>query len=168
MRKIMKKSVALLLSLLCMTLFVSCDFDAGYLELGFRLSGEYREVEAKESYDMSYTDDEIFIGVSRYSFSACIEDGILTTMTPRKFSDFYKEKSGVKDASTTEEYRKIPHYTYTKTGDSGREFVYTLTFYRTDYAYFIITFITTPESYFEREGDIYAVLDTVYIRSFEN
>ena len=76
------------------------------------------------------------VGISRLSHITATENGILATHSPLKFAEIYRDRTGHDEAIF--EYGDVPYYSYV----SNKGYRYIPTFYRTPYAYFIITFIS--------------------------
>ena len=113
-----------------------------YCEFGLKLSSDYYETDLKETFDKAYTNDRVLIGINRMSFDACLENGILPTHTPKKFAGLYKERVEQSDeTSEVFELGDVPFFTYKRVSD-GVEYLYVMTFYCSQYAYFVVTFIS--------------------------
>ena len=115
-----------------------------HCELGIRLPRAFKEKEAREGFDLEASDGHISVGITRFSFDAVIKDGILATHTPLKFAEVYQ---GLIEAATVGPLREsgdIPYFIYRETTAAGEVF-FMPTFYRTPYAYFVITFVSQSD-----------------------
>lgn len=115
-----------------------------HCELGIRLPRAFKEKEAREGFDLEASDGHISVGITRFSFDAVIKDGILATHTPLKFAEVYQ---GLIEAATVGPLREsgdIPYFIYCETTAAGEVF-FMPTFYRTPYAYFVITFVSQSD-----------------------
>lgn len=143
----MKRIIALLLlTHLLLLSFVSCkDADRfEYCEIGIILTREFSEYDSDGAFSVAYSDGNTIVGISRYSFVDCIEEGLLTTYTPLKLAEVILDRGDyITDGIKTE--GDVVYFTYTNTDTDGNSYFYMPTFFRTPYAYFIITFIT-PKS----------------------
>ena len=127
--------ILLLLFCLCLSLF-SCGENYGYLELRLEMPRAYETAEAEGSFDRAYSDGRAVIGITRLSFEAAIDDGIIETYTPEAFAKYYKKRI---DKSHLEVYERgeVPYIIYTEQKD-GVSYFYQCSFYRTKYAYFVV------------------------------
>ena len=134
-----------------------------YCELGIVLTKDFKPYESEGAFNAAYSDGSVIVGISRYSFVNCEELGLLTTFTPLKLANVYLE---MMDRTVDESVKKrgdIPYFSYTDTGDDGYQYFYMPTFYRTPYAYFVITFITPKAREPEGRVEFYGYMDTVYL-----
>ena len=137
----MKRIVSIIL-LLSLAFLVSCEKQYEYCELGFKLSGDYKERNVSEAFDKAFTNGRVVIGINRMSFDACLDNGILPTHTPKKFASIYKEKISVSEnTSEVEQIGDVPYFTYKRSSEEI-EYLYVATFYCSQYAYFVVTFIS--------------------------
>ena len=125
----------LLLFCLCLSLF-SCGEDYGYLELRLEMPKAYESADAEGSFDAAYSDGRAVIGITRLSFEAAIDDGIIETYTPKAFAKYYKKRIG-KENLEIYENGDVPYILYTEQKD-GVSYFYQCSFYRTKYAYFVV------------------------------
>ena len=133
-----------------------------YCELGITLSRDFEPYDSKGAFNTAYYDGNLIVGMTRYSFVDCIEYGFLSTLDPEKFAEVYLEKSG-KTNITVEMSGDVPYYTYSLINASGSPYFYLLAFYRTPYAYFVITFITPYEQAEKMHPIILNYANGVYI-----
>lgn len=159
----LKKGVSLILALSLVTLFIfSCERDKGvkysHCEIEITLSESFSEYEAKESFDLAFTDGRMIVGVQRLSFDAGIEDNVPATLTPLTFAEYYLHRTGTE--AEIFEYGYVPYAVFTMS-EALESYCYLLSFYRTDYAYFIITFITAHTMNDNVKDEIFGIIDTV-------
>ncbi|MBR2930877.1 MAG: hypothetical protein IKC32_06575 [Clostridia bacterium] len=158
----MKRSVALLLVILIssLALFSCAPLERGYLEVKLDLPDSFRTHDSGGTYDASYTDGRMIVGVLRLSFDAMENEGIPATMTPLRFAEYYKDHFvNSLDPTEVREEGDVPYLSYS----SGDGFSYLATFYFSPYAYFVVTYVARDE-YFEALKPImlsYASLVTV-------
>ena len=136
----MRRTLSLLLCIL-MTLFaVSCSSDvrAEHCELGIVLPAGFEKIDTDLAFDLAYSDGEMVVGITRLSFDAVYESGIPATVSIREFAELYQMSSGMKQIIY--DFGDTVFYSYTKIG-SGTAYQYVPTFYKTPYAFFVITFI---------------------------
>lgn len=152
-------AILLLLSTLC-----SCSESVRlqHCELGIVLPSEFEEYDSDGSFDASYFDGELIVGMTRVSFVAAMDDGIPTTLTPLRFAEVYRGRIDRED-SEIKELGDVPYFTYTVTTDDGREYIYIPTFYVTPYAYFVIMFITSAGNERWNQESILELTRSVYI-----
>ena len=138
-------SLFLILTLL-LSLMVSCgDKDEGgiftHAELTLVLDESFSQEDSSD-FDLLVSNGEAAVSVMRLSFDICEDQGISQTYTPRGFAAFFMTKSEKSDELLS--YGDTPYYTYAE-NVSGSELFYTVTFYRTLNAYFVITYATPVE-----------------------
>lgn len=156
------RHIALFLIIVLLFSLISCDVNREYCEIGIVLSGEYKEYDADGTFDVAYSNGEMIVGILRFSTEACLEEGIPITMTPLKFADFYKNNIDSGDnATATIEHGDVPYFTYIKE-NGGIKYLYTPTFYKSYYAYFLIMFITPESLSSGYRVKIFDFVDTVY------
>lgn len=162
------KLFSLLLALLTvLSVFTSCSRDkrVEYCELGIVLTKDFESYDSEGAFNVAYSDGSVIVGITRYSFVNCTEYGLLTTYTPLKLAEVYLE---MLDRTVDEGIIKrgdIPYFTYTEASADGSQYFYMPTFYRTPYAYFVITFITPKLREEEGRVEFFAYMDTVYLLS---
>ena len=93
----------------------------------------------------------------------CEEQGFLSTFTPRKLAEVYLGKLGKQIDGGIEVRGDVPYFAYTDLGSDGASYFYMPTFYRTPYAYFIITFITPKVRESEGRVEFLQYVSTVHI-----
>ena len=151
----MKRTVSLLLfTVICILTFASCKREVRmeHCELGILLTSEFEPYDTDGTFDVAYTDGELIVGMSRVSYPAGLEDGIASTLTARAFASLYAERSGRGDEAIFD-YGDCAYFSYV--GAANRNiYRYTHTFYKTPYAYFVISFISS-------EGGVWSVEDTL-------
>lgn len=113
-----------------------------WCELSLVLTGDYEEIKS-ESFDKAMSDGRSVVGITRMSFEAALDDGIPTTLTPRAFAEEYKRRTEKTDCQVLDN-GEVPYITYVQKAD-GQLLHYTVAFYRSDYAYFSVVFVTYEE-----------------------
>lgn len=162
-----KKYVSLLLIFGVLLSFVSCNKNNKkkfeYCELGIVLTKDFDEYDSDGAFNIAYSDGSTIVGVSRYSFVNCEELGLLSTYTPEKLAEVYLKKMDREIDGQIEKSGDVPYFTYTDASDDGYSYFYMPTFYRTPYAYFVITFITPKIREDEGRVEFLQYISTVYI-----
>lgn len=133
-----------------------------YCELGIVLTNDFDKYESNGAYDAAYADGELIVGMTRISFVESEEFGILTTHTPEKFARVYCDTYVAKGVEIFQ-HKDVPYYSYVNKGADGYRYFYMLTFYRTPFSYFIITFITPEYKLDVQKEKIFEYIETVYI-----
>ena len=143
----MKKRIFICLILIVAILCTSCTREKRieYCELGIVLTKDFEPYDSEGAYSVAYSDGVAIVGISRFSFVDCEELGLLTTFTPLKLAEVYLEMMDRTVDESVKKHGDVPYFSYTVISDDGEAFFYMPTFYRTPYAYFVITFIT-PKS----------------------
>lgn len=134
-----------------------------YCELGIILTKDFEPYDAEGAFNVAYSNGEVIVGIARYSFVDCESLGFLTTYTPKRFASVYLE---MMDRTVDESVRlrgDVPYFTYTETASDGSRYFYMPTFYRTPFAYFVITFITPKTREAEGRVEFFEYMNTVYI-----
>ena len=160
------KTIISLLLILGLTLsFVSCSNkkDFVYCELGIVLTKDFEEYDTDGAFNVAYSDGNVIVGISRYSFVNAEELGLLSTYTPEKLAEVYLKKMDQATDEGVKNFGDVPYFSYTKSSQEGLEYFYMPTFYRTPYAYFVITFITPKQRENEGRGEFFEYMSTVYI-----
>ena len=159
----MKKAIAFVLLLSTLFALLSCEKKKyEYCEFGLRLTDDYEEVELKDTFDKAYKNKRVLVGINRLSFDACLENGLLTTHTPKKLATIYKEKIEKTDkTSQVFESGDVPFFTYKRLSD-GVEYLYVATFYVSQYAYFVVTFITPNTNETALVEEFLRIANTMY------
>ena len=135
-------SLLLVLALLLSLSSCSKDKRVEYCELGIILPKVFVEYDSGGTYNVAYSDGKTIVGIARYSFVDCEEYGLLTTFTPLKLAEVYLDMMDRTVDEAVKRQGDVPYFTYTETAEDGSQYFYMPTFYRTPYAYFVITFIT--------------------------
>ena len=163
MDRTLKLLIAFLLILSTLTA-TACSGDRAfeYCELGIRLPRSFKEREAREGFDLEVSDGYITVGITRYSFDAVIKDGILATHTPLKFAEVYKGLMEGVPVGPIRESGDIPYFIYKGASASGEAY-YMPTFYRTPYAYFVITFVSSSDISDRTREQFLAYAGTVFV-----
>lgn len=134
-----------------------------YCELGIILTKDFETYDSDGAFNVAYSDGNSIVGIARYSFVDCIELGLLTTYTPRKLAEVYLDMMDRTVDEGIKIYGDVPYFTYTESADDGSSFFYMPTFYRTPYAYFVITFITPKSREAQGRVEFLKYIGTVYI-----
>ena len=150
----------LCLVLLVSVLLCSCEGKTEYCEIGIVLPDGYEELDSESSFDRVYANGTDAVGIFRVSFEAAIDDGVPTTLSAKKFAEYYLEQSGL--VTEVEERDNIPYFVYVEEQD-GQRYMHVPTFYRTPYAYFIITFTSAGGGDEEKLGEFLEIASTVYL-----
>ncbi len=119
---------------------VSCTDEKEFVhcELTLVLDKSFKEEESLE-YDLLLSNGTIAVSLTRISFEAGFESGIPETLTPKGFAAFFMNKSGKSEELLM--HGDLPYYTYTESVD-GKNIFYTVTFYRSLHAYFMVAYAT--------------------------
>lgn len=162
MRKIL--SVITLLSLL--VTLASCrggDYYT-YCELTLPLTEEYERV-ASENFDAVYSDGTAFVYMTRISFDAAFADGIPDTYSALEFARFYRLNNGHTELEINTSSH-VPRYSYL--GSDGEQELFMMhTFYRTPYAYFIVTYSAPASLISKYEDDFIRYADGATVSLYE-
>ncbi len=134
-----------------------------YCELGIRLGEGFSNYDAGGSFSTAYSDGSIIVGITRISFANSIEFGILDTWTPRKLCEVQMEKLDFPSDNGIEMHGDTPYFTYSRMDKDGDTHFYLTSFYRTQYAYFVITFITPEINKTEGKDKFLEYISSVYI-----
>lgn len=118
----------------------------GHAELKLNLPRSFDDFDTGGAYDVAYSREGMVVGILRLSFEMCAAEGILTTMSPRVFAEFYRNRAG-NLAGDIEVEGDIPYFTYKLLGDDNLSYTYMPTFYVSHYAYFVVTFITKTDEF---------------------
>ena len=157
----MKKKILALLVLVCTVVLGSCsrEINVEHCEMGIVLPSEFKEYNADGAFDIAYACDTVIVGISRISYEAAIADGISATLTAKQFANLYKT-ANLHDGRVRD-FGDVPYYSYKITTDTA-SLSYYQTFYKTPYAYFVITFIT-PSVGGVSSNDILNLTNNVYL-----
>ena len=162
--KIRKLVSILLLIVLSVSLF-SCNKGkrVEYCELGLVLTKDFDAYDSEGAFSVAYSDGNTIVGISRYSFVDCEELGLLTTYTPTKLAEVYLDMMDRAVDEGVKRHGDVPYFTYTGSAEDGSSYFYMPTFYRTPYAYFVITFITPKSREVEGRVEFFDYIDSVYL-----
>lgn len=130
-----------------------------YCELGLVLNRDFEPYDSDGAFDVAYADGDVIMGIMRYSFVDCEEYGLLSTHTPEKLAEVYLDKSNDNKDIEILKTGDVPYYYYT----SSEGYVYLVSFYRTPYAYFIITYITPIVKFADEYNSILGYMQSAYI-----
>lgn len=160
-----KGFLSTLLILAMLLTLPSCNRDrrVEYCELGIILPKDFDEYDSGGVYNIAYSDGKTIVGIARYSFVDCEEYGLLTTFTPMKLAEVYLDMMDRTVDETVKKQGDVPYFTYTETADDGSQYFYMPTFYRTPYAYFVITFITPKVREVQGRVEFLEYIKTVYL-----
>lgn len=136
-----KRFLSLLLVIVLSFALFSCGDDEPILshaELRMPLREGYSET-ASDTYDALFSNGRYMIALTRISFVAgMLGEGIPETLTNVEFAELYLEKCGRDAEIMTDGVTYVEYY------DMGAsdEFYYLEAFYRSQYAYFVILFVS--------------------------
>lgn len=156
-------SLILLMAILLSLASCSNEKRVEYCELGIILTDDFITYDTDGAFNVAYSDGNTIVGIARFSFVDCEELGLLSTFTPLKLANVYLEMMDRTVDEVVKVRGDIPYFTYTETAEDGSKFFYMPTFYRTPYAYFVITFITPKAREDEGRVEFYGYMDTVYL-----
>ena len=151
--------IALLLILALLTSLTSCSNEkrVEYCEFGIILTDDFITYDTDGAFNVAYSDGNVIVGIARYSFVDCEQLGLLASV--------YLDMMDRTVDETVKSYGDIPYFTYTETAEDGSSYFYMPTFYRTPYAYFVITFITPKAREDEGRVEFFSYMNTVYLLS---
>ena len=157
--------ISLVISIAVLTSFIGCSKEqrVEYCELGIILPKEFREYDSGGAYSIAYSDGKTVVGIARYSFVDCEEYGLHSTYTPLKLANVYLDMLDRTVDETVKKQGDVPYFTYTETAEDGSQYFYMPTFYRTPYAYFVITFITPKIREVQGRVEFLEYIQTVYL-----
>ena len=160
-----KVFISLLILICILTSLVSCGNEKKieYCELGIVLTKDFCEYDSGGAYSVAYSDGKTIVGIARYSFVDCEEYGLLSTYTPLKLANVYLDMMDRTVDETVKTQGDVPYFTYTKVAEDGSQYFYMPTFYRTPYAYFVITFITPKSREVQGRVEFLEYVKTVYL-----
>ena len=157
--------VSLLLVISVIFLSTSCvqykKFE--YCEMGIYLTKEFKEYDSEGAFNVAYSDGNVIVGITRISFVDSEQLGFLTTHSPRVFAEVYRDMMERELKGEVDMHNDVPFFTYTDVGSDGAIYFYMPTFYKTPYAYFVITFITPKLREDVGRVEFFEYIDTVYI-----
>ena len=134
-----------------------------YYELGIVLDEGFETYDTDGAFAIAYSDGKTIVGISRFSFVDCEEYGLLSTYTPLKLAEVYLGMLGKTADEGVRVHGDVPYFTYTDVGSDGAGYFYMPTFYRTPYAYFVITFITPKTREVVGRAEFLGYTSTVYL-----
>ena len=140
-----RRTVSLLLILTFLLSFlISCEREKSFThcELTLVLDDGFEESES-EDFDLLISNGDIAVSLIRISFDAALKQGIPDNYSVEKFATFFMTKSEKSDSLS--EHGDVPYYSYTERVN-GRELFYTVTFYRSYNAYFVVAYATDSEN----------------------
>lgn len=163
--KRIKLPLAIITLLLLILSFGGCSDEkrVEYCELGIVLTDDFITYDTDGAFNVAYSDGNTIVGIARYSFVDCEELGLLTTFTPLKLANVYLDMMDRTVDEAVKERGDIPYFTYTETAKDGSSYFYMPTFYRTPYAYFVITFIAPKGRESEAREEFFGYMDSVYL-----
>jgi len=160
--KIRGRLISFILTLTLVFCFlVSCGTDPKeftHCELTLVLDESFKE-EKSESFDLFLSNGDVAISLLRISFQAGFEQGIIDTYTAKGFAAFFMHKSEKSEELLM--YGDVPYYTYTETS-SGSDIFYTVTFYRSFNAYFVVAYAANEENKEEYRDKFLEYADKAY------
>ena len=150
----MKRFISCLIFIAILFSLGSCSSEVRmeHCELGIILPDGFEPYDSDGTFDVAYTDGELIAGLARVSYPAGIESGVSSTLTAHSFAEIYADRSGRVD-SIVFDYGDCAYFTYADTVDYTT-YRYTHTFYKTPYAYFVISFISKEGSAWSIEGTL--------------
>ena len=161
----MDRIASLLLAVLLIFTLSSCtryeSFE--YCEMGIYLTREFEDYDSEGAFHVAYSNGETIVGINRFSFVDCEEYGLLTTYTPEQLAKVYLYKLGSEAIDGVEAHGDVPYFCYTALSSDGNKYFYMPTFYRTPYAYFVITFVTPDIRAAEGRVEFLDYASTVHI-----
>ena len=139
-----RKIISLLLIAAVLMSVVSCTKyeKIEYCEIGMYLDKEFEEYDSEGAFHVAYSDGSTVVGMTRFSFVDAEEYGLLSTYTPEQLAKVFLHKLSDVVTDGIKIHGDVPYFYYTAASVDGSQYFYMPTFYRTPYAYFVITFIT--------------------------
>ena len=162
----MRKTLSVIMLLSLLVALASCRGGDYYThcELTLPLEKEYERV-ASESFDAVYSDGRASVYMTRISFDAAFADGIPDTYSALEFARFYRLNNGHTELEINTSSH-VPRYSYFGS-DGGQELFMMHTFYRTPYAYFIVTYSAPASLISEYENDFVRYADGATVSIYE-
>ena len=136
-----RRALSLLLILTFLLGFlISCERERSFThcELTLVLDDSFEQTESAD-FDLLISNGDIAVSLIRISFDAALKQGIPDNYSVEKFAKFFMTKSEKSD--TLAEHGDVPYYCYTEMVN-GRDLFYTVTFYRSYNAYFVVAYAT--------------------------
>ena len=151
------RKIFFLILIASLLLLSSCGTEKfTYCELRLPLGSEFRSEES-DGFDATYTDGDATVFVTRISFEAAFADGIPDTYSPLAFARFYQLNNS-HEGLEIDTSSHVPRYSYT--GSDGEATLFMMhTFYRTPYAYFVVTYSCDEGLMTEYEDDFIRCAD---------
>ena len=155
-----KRIISFFLIFSSLVMLSACRDKRGYLELGLEIPDTYREKNTEDTFDAAYSDGVAVIGIIRLSFQAAIDDGIVETYSPEGFAKYYKNRIE-KSECEIKFSGDAPYIVY----EEGEEipYSYLTSFYRTRYAYFVVTFVTESVVFSDYEAEFIEIAGSAYL-----
>ena len=157
--------ISLIFALALLLSFSSCNgykkFE--YCEMGIALKKDFREYDSDGSFNAAYSDGKTIVGITRFSFVDCEEYGLLSTYSPEQLAKVYLYRLGEENVGEIMTQGDVPYFSYSAPSADGIYYFYMPTFYRTPYAYFVITFITPASRKDEGRVEFLDYISSVYI-----
>ena len=125
------------------------------------LPHRFEKTETNGAFDVAYTDGEAVVGITRMSFDAAIDDGIPSTLSPLRFAEEYKSRTGLDDY-LVKERGDVPYITY-YTRDGTEIYMHTTAFYKSYYAYFAVSFVVNSKRETKYSEDLFEIFDSAYL-----
>ena len=140
----MRRVLSLLLILAVTASLASCSRykKYEYCEIGIYLDKNFEEYDSDGAFHVAYSDGSTIVGMTRFSFVDSEEYGLLSTYTPEQLAKVFMHKLSDVQTDGIKVHGDVPYFYYVATSTDGNQYFYMPTFYRTPYAYFVITFIT--------------------------
>ncbi len=169
------KLAAIVLSLATLFSLFSCSKPKKHelAELGIDLPDEFSDYNTDGAYDAAYSDGNMIVGMLRLSFADCTKNGVSINMSPYEWAGYYRERALKLDtAENMENLSEVMvrgdsyYFTYSILGEDGEYYFYMPAFYKSEYAYFVLTFIIPEKNKTEESVRIASYLDTVYITPY--
>ena len=167
MRKV-KSAVSLLIVFSVLLTLIGCGngkIRCSYAELAFDLPKSFEPyTEAEDSFDAAFYDGETVMGMLRISFVAGYDNGIPDTLSPEKFAKYYMNK--IERTGDIDVRGDVPYFIYYNT-EGGVTYFYLAAFYRTRYAYFVVSFITEAKNEYKNTEKYLEYASGAYILDVE-
>ena len=109
--------------------------------------------------DIALSDGVTVVMLSRISHEAAADEGIAPFLTETEFARLYMSLSETE--AEIFYYSDTPYYLYEKTGSDGARFTFLVSFFRSPYAYFTLSFITTQDNFETEKLHILGYIDAV-------
>ena len=132
-----------------------------HCELTLVLDKSFEE-EPSEDFDMLVSNGDVAVSLLRISFEAGFKQGISDTYTAKGFAAFFMNKSEKSDTLLMRD--DVPYYTYTESVGE-REIFYTVTFYRSFDAYFMVAYAIDEKNKDELSEKILEYAEAAYFNN---